>query len=495
MPLETKGRRIAAAALFVCLAAALGAMAALSSGVQAPVSRFVALAVAAHAPYAGIVALAARCGGKVPLPAVVAAAAALRLVLLWGEPVLSDDVYRYVWDGRVVAAGLDPYAFPPDAGELARFRDRDFERINHRELRTIYPPLAQVAFGAVAAVWPSPRAFRLVAALADLAVVLLLIGLARRAGAGGARAPAVVGLAYGLNPLVCIETAMSGHLEPLAVLPVAAAAALSGGAAAPRLSPAAARLGAAACLAAGSCVKLVPLLFLVPLARRLRAVALAVPLAVVVAYAAFWSPEAGAVRTLDAFARRWEGNAGAFALIEAGARRVIGAAAGEERPDGMVHVRLLDRPARALQGSFFSLHKDGAPDPGRPGAFPLADLSLAAAKLVALAALACAIAWTVRRRLEPIPAFLWVGGALVLLTPVMHPWYLLWVLPWAACRGAWPWFAFGAALPLAYLPLDGWWAGGSWDAPAWVPLVEYGVLAAAAAWWLTGKARGSRNSL
>jgi hypothetical protein len=493
MPLETKGRRIALAILFACLAAALAALAALSSGEKAPVWRFVALAIAAHAPYAAIVALSVR--AKAPPLLVLSAAAALRLVLVAGEPVFSDDVYRYVWDGRVVAAGMDPYAFPPAAEELARFRDSGFEHINNKELRTIYPPLAQVVFGAVAAVSPTPRAFRLVAALADVGVVFLLMSIVRLRAGPEARAPAAVGIAYGLNPLACVETAMSGHLEPLAVLPVAAAAALFVAAGTSRIPQRIARIGAAAALAAGCGIKLVPVLFVAPFVRRLRAIALVVPLALAGMYAAFWSPETGALRTLDAFARRWEGNAGGFALIEAGARRAIGAAAGVERPDEMVHVPVLDRASRALEGTFFSLHKDGGFDPARPGAFPLSDLSLAAAKLVALAALVCVIAWTVRRRLEPTAALLWIGGAFALLTPVMHPWYLLWLLPWAACNGALPWFVFGAALPLAYLPLDGWWSRGVWEAPFWIPLVEYGVLAIAAAWWLTGKAQGSRNSL
>jgi len=66
---------------------------------------------------------------------------------------------------------------------------------------------------------------------------------------------------------------------------------------------------------------------------------------------------------------------------------------------------------------------------------------------------------------------------------VMHPWYSLWVLPWAACRDSLPWLALGAVLPLAYLPLDGWWARGVWEAPTWIPAVEYAVFAMAAIGW------------
>ncbi|HEX9017253.1 MAG TPA: hypothetical protein VF960_14780, partial [Chloroflexota bacterium] len=50
-------------------------------------------------------------------------AVVLRVGLLATTPSLSDDVYRYVWDGKVIAAGIDPYAYPPAAPELSALRD------------------------------------------------------------------------------------------------------------------------------------------------------------------------------------------------------------------------------------------------------------------------------------------------------------------------------------------------------------------------------------
>ena len=54
-----------------------------------------------------------------------------------------DDVYRYVWDGKVQRAGVNPYRFAPDAPQLSALRDTDWARINNRSLPTIYPPLAE----------------------------------------------------------------------------------------------------------------------------------------------------------------------------------------------------------------------------------------------------------------------------------------------------------------------------------------------------------------
>ena len=64
-----------------------------------------------------------------------------RLVLLGATPTLSDDIYRYRWDGRVQQAGIDPYAYAPNDPALASLRDADFTRINFPHLRTVYPPV------------------------------------------------------------------------------------------------------------------------------------------------------------------------------------------------------------------------------------------------------------------------------------------------------------------------------------------------------------------
>src|SRR5512146_19254 len=66
----------------------------------------------------------------------------LRLPLLLAPPYLSNDVYRYVWDGRVQAAGVNPYRYVPAAAALEALRDdRIYPEINRRERAvTIYPP-------------------------------------------------------------------------------------------------------------------------------------------------------------------------------------------------------------------------------------------------------------------------------------------------------------------------------------------------------------------
>ena len=75
-----------------------------------------------------------------------------RLILLPTAPTLSDDMFRYVWDGRVQANGLSPYRYPPSAPEAAALHTGDqtiWPHINRQDAVTVYPPGAQMAFAAV----------------------------------------------------------------------------------------------------------------------------------------------------------------------------------------------------------------------------------------------------------------------------------------------------------------------------------------------------------
>src|SRR5687767_5276317 len=79
---------------------------------------------------------------------VILFAVLFRLSILFSPPYLSDDIYRYVWDGRVQAAGINPYRYLPSAPELVQLRDdKIYPKINRRDYApTIYPPLAEGLF-------------------------------------------------------------------------------------------------------------------------------------------------------------------------------------------------------------------------------------------------------------------------------------------------------------------------------------------------------------
>ncbi|MBZ0270369.1 hypothetical protein K8I85_19625, partial [bacterium] len=139
---------------------------------------------------------------RAALAFVVAVSLVARLALLIPPAPLSDDLYRYLWDGRLGNAGVHPFAHAPAAGELAPYRDESiWPRVNHPEVPTIYPPVAQLAFRAMDAAWPSPRSPRAFAVLCDLGVVLLLGLLLRQRG----RDPSAA-LVYGWCPLAVLES-------------------------------------------------------------------------------------------------------------------------------------------------------------------------------------------------------------------------------------------------------------------------------------------------
>ena len=141
---------------------------------------------------------------------ILVAAAAMRLVLLFGEPYLSTDIYRYVWDGRVQAAGINPYRHVPVASELMPLRDASiFPNINRADYAvTIYPPVAQAAFFAITRFGESVVIMKLGLLAFEGATIAVLIALLLHLGH-----PVTRIAAYAWHPLAIWEVAGSGHVD------------------------------------------------------------------------------------------------------------------------------------------------------------------------------------------------------------------------------------------------------------------------------------------
>lgn len=179
------------------------------------IKEFVKLALVQCALYAlaALVAWRAR-PTRAMLVLVVAFAALFRLAVLFDPPRLSDDIYRYVWDGRVQATGTNPYRYIPADEHLARLRDEAiYEHINRRDYApTIYPPAAQAVFLAATRVSESVTWMKLVmvgfeaAGLWAIAALLASFGLPRQRL-----------LLAAWHPLMVWEIASSGHLDALMI--------------------------------------------------------------------------------------------------------------------------------------------------------------------------------------------------------------------------------------------------------------------------------------
>ena len=163
----------------------------------------------------------ARCN-CVSMPLVLGGAVVLRLAYLPLEPVLSDDIYRYLWDARIfLDAGLNPYAHPPDADVLRPWRDEWlYPALNSASYHSVYPPLSQLTF-ALAYVLGGGATWASYYVLKGLLVAAELGGLWALHRHVEARHLVL----YAWHPLALLEVAGQGHTEALAVGGIAVAVA------------------------------------------------------------------------------------------------------------------------------------------------------------------------------------------------------------------------------------------------------------------------------
>ncbi len=136
-------------------------------------------------------------------------AVVFRLLLLLTAPSLSDDVYRYLWDGYVANEGVSPYAYAIDAPELDYLDIPQRAQANNAWMASPYLPAAQAMFFAVTAVFPlRPLFFQVVMILFDLICAWLIAHLLALAFLPGRRL-----LIYLWNPLVIVEGAHGAHVD------------------------------------------------------------------------------------------------------------------------------------------------------------------------------------------------------------------------------------------------------------------------------------------
>jgi len=151
------------------------------------------------------------------MPIVIVVACACNYVTVMAPPFSSTDIYRYVWDGIVQHAGINPYRYVPADNALAFLRaphQAIYDNINRKEYaRTIYPPAAQWFDYLVTAVSPTVTCFKAFIVLCEgltcWALAKLLLGM-------GYRREQV--LLYAWCPLMTWEFGGGGHLDAVAVM-------------------------------------------------------------------------------------------------------------------------------------------------------------------------------------------------------------------------------------------------------------------------------------
>ena len=320
-------------------------------------------------------------------------AIALRLVALPLEP--GDDFWRYQWEGKIQQAGFNPYVNAPNDPALEPLREEfpAWHKINHRHFRTIYPPGAELVFLGLSRISESPLLYKLLFAAADLATAAILLLLVPRESRY-ARA-----VWYAWNPLVVYCFAGGAHFDSLMILPTVAAVLLL-----TRFENAThARsqwllaASAAALLGLAISIKLIPLLLLplcvFALGRRAAVLALsvAIPGALSLVYG---YPDVPIWQSLREFA----------------------------------HI------ARVNDLFWWLIEETVWPNP-RQKNYQYNAVIIGAVTLVSL------IFWRNWKR-----GTVWVLGTALVLSPVLHPWYCTWILPFAAWRRAQPWQVLSVTL-------------------------------------------------
>ncbi len=371
--------------------------------------------------FAFYVVAARRLEGVATAPVILLVAALLRVLLLPLPPTLSDDTLRYAWDGKVVRSGFNPYLLAPEAPELKLLRDERWERMPHRQVPTVYPPLALALFSAASALPRPLLSLKILLVLVELAGCWLLIRLARRLDLPAGRA-----IWYCWNPLVCLEVAGMGHVDAMVMTAMVATALLLTG------SPRRPRLAAAAA-AAGVLSKLVPLVALPMWARQSRRPAVFLAAALGLASLAMLPVcfSAGGVPPgLVTYGISWEFNGPIYEPLW---RALDGIALDDAVKSGLDDLKRLT----GRHDFWNRLY---------PYVYPQLLAKLLLAGVFAGIFLFCL------RQPHPVLGSGRLFGGLVLCAATVYPWYLLWVLPWAALARHPAWLALSALMPLAYLP-------------------------------------------
>ena len=397
---------------------------------------------------------------------VLGGALCFRLTMLLAPPTLSEDIHRYVRDGWVQVNGHNPYLNAPDDPALASLRLPDHSLINNPSIPTLYPPLAEALFAAAAFVRPSVFAVKCMLALFESSIVLLLLNWLRRSD----RNPLGV-IVYAWHPLAIVEGVGSGHVDVLgAMFLVLAVLSIIEGR----------KIASSAWLAASALAKLAPLLLLPFFARRWKLLHVTFFAAILIAASGPYIAGAGThcFEGLGHYFTRWEFNGSIYPLLEAGIDRL--------QPTEPLKDRLT-KLKRALNEPDFlqSLYRWLYP--------PYLARGVAAALLLLV------VGWIAISNMAPEREIFLALAAMLLLSPTLHPWYLLWILPFFVLLGAGPvlpapervprhlfpqpspgpaswsgpaWLWLSLAVPLSYLALPSP-SQASAEVPLWARLVEY----------------------
>jgi hypothetical protein len=171
--------------------------------------------------YLTLVRTASQLKSEKPLKLLIGGAIILRALGLFALPSLSDDLFRFIWDGNLSLQGLNPFLFTPaeltNAGSALELDAYLFEEMNSPDYHTVYPPVLQGIFLFSASISGSSvllnsMVMKLFTLAVEVGSIIQISYLLKVFG----KSPRWV-LLYAFNPLIILEFAGNLHFEAIMI--------------------------------------------------------------------------------------------------------------------------------------------------------------------------------------------------------------------------------------------------------------------------------------
>ena len=136
----------------------------------------------------------------------------IKFLFIFKKPLLSDDIYRYLWEAKVLLKGFNPYILPPSSKKLIFLHDKIYNFINHKNLPSIYPPVMLYFSAIIVKICYSIEFYKFTLFLIDIANFFIIILILHNI-----QKPLRYSLFYLIHPLTTIEIEWSGHNEVIMI--------------------------------------------------------------------------------------------------------------------------------------------------------------------------------------------------------------------------------------------------------------------------------------
>jgi len=336
----------------------------------------------------------------------------LRLSFLTATPIGSDDIYRYMWDGKLQTLGINPYRYAPNAPELDAFHSQRLpSSVNNPDLKSVYFPLGQwVSFAGYELSGENVWGYKLLLFLAELATLCGLFLLLKRLNL-----PSRFILLYALCPLPVMQFAFDAHIDGIGLpLLIFGFVSYLGG-----KKPLSYVLFALSMSIKPVALLLVPILFLREKGAWNKTLTFLVPVAVISAQFLPYALSSNVFDGLLRFAENWTFN-------------------------GIV-----------FESLYYCI-----PDNQR-------------ARIICAILLSVSVVIVALRKKDLLEAFYLSVLLLLLFSPVVHPWYVSWLVVLVPAVRRWSGIVFAATVSLTMYTVINYRLHGVWEQSAFILALEY----------------------